>query len=104
MIDCEQSSFFLFSSSSRGKTSRTPVRGNLDFRAPVFAMSFRGLTNSRGKTGTARSLTHDHVGVPRSVSHWNNFFPFHLFISKLNVYGPRFGFLKNLLFILINDI
>ena len=26
------------------------------FRAPVFAMSFRGLTNSRGKIGTARSL------------------------------------------------
>ena len=26
------------------------------FRAPVFAMSFRGSTNSRGKIGTARSL------------------------------------------------
>ena len=28
----------------------------LGFRAPVFAMSFRGSTNSRGKIGTARSL------------------------------------------------
>ena len=26
------------------------------FRAPVFAMSFRGSTNSRGKIGTTRSL------------------------------------------------
>ena len=28
----------------------------LEFVAPVFAMSFRGSTNSRGKIGTARSL------------------------------------------------
>ena len=28
-VDCEQSLFFLLSSSSRGKTSRTPARGNL---------------------------------------------------------------------------
>ena len=28
MLDCEQSLFFLLSSSGRGKTSRTPARGN----------------------------------------------------------------------------
>ena len=28
MLDCEQSLFFLSSSSGRGKTSRTPARGN----------------------------------------------------------------------------
>ena len=60
-VDWEQSLYFLLSSLSRGKTSRTPVRGNLGkeklgFRAPVFAMSFRGSTNSREKIGTSRSL------------------------------------------------
>ena len=63
-LDYEQSLFFLLSSSSRGKTSRTPARGNLGkakqekrgFRAPVFVMSFRGSTNSRGKIGTSRGL------------------------------------------------
>ena len=60
-LDCEQSLLFPLSSLSRGKTTRTPARGNLGkekqrFRAPVFAMSFRGSTNARGKRGTARSL------------------------------------------------
>ena len=72
-LDSEQSLFSLLSSSSRGKTSRIPARGNLGeekqaifhaslvfprvgFRAPEFAMSFRGSTNSRRKIGTARSL------------------------------------------------
>ena len=32
------------------------ARPRLGFRAPSFAMSFRGSTNSRGKIGTARSL------------------------------------------------
>ena len=79
-IDCEQSLFFHLSSPSRGKTSRTPTRGNLGkekldalkprrekklekqvfpclgFRASAFLMSFHGSTNSRGKIRTARSL------------------------------------------------
>ena len=62
-IDYEQSLFFLLSSSSRGKTLRTPARGNLGkekqekrvFRVPAFAMSFHGSTNSRGKIRTACS-------------------------------------------------
>ena len=32
------------------------ARNPCGFRAPTFAMSFRCSTNSRGKTGTARSL------------------------------------------------
>ena len=76
-IDCEQSLFFFLSSSSRGKTSRTPARRNLGeekqekrekyfsrfswFSSPKFPragvpLSFRGSTNSREKIGTARSL------------------------------------------------
>ena len=76
-IDCEQSLFFCLSSSSRGKTSRTPARRNLgeekqEKREKYFShfswfssskfpragvpLSFRGSTNSREKIGTARSL------------------------------------------------
>ena len=45
----------------------------------------------------ARS-THDHVGVSVRHSawlgHWNRFFSFYLFISKLNDYGFELGFLN----------
>ena len=77
--DCKQSLFFLLSSSSRAEPG---------FRASVFAMSFRGSTNSRGKIGTARSLVFDcqhqnnalrfsNISVEKSVfkcfSFWSQF-------------------------------
>ena len=41
----------------------------LGFRAPAFAMSFRGSTNSRGKIGTARSLSQKLLTVALKFLH-----------------------------------
>ena len=56
--DCEQSLVFLLSSSSRGKTSRTPVRGNLGeekqliliFLAQVSARRYLGCLSAARRT------------------------------------------------------
>ena len=56
----------------------------LDFRAPAFAMSFHGSTNSRGKIGTARSLQTNYKSVweelrvfvcqHMSYMHWQKYY------------------------------